>query len=64
VMKPKPKRENVDKTSKKIAEAIQTFPEPRFQIFGARNFTIATIKNTERLKNGRANDNANVITAH
>src|SRR6266481_10125487 len=63
-LKPPPKRENVDKTCKKIAEVIQTFPKLRFQIFGARNFAVATIKNTERLKNSGADDNADVIAAY
>jgi len=43
---------------------IQTFPEFRFQIPGARNFAVATVKNTERLKNGGADDDAEVIAAH
>jgi len=43
---------------------IQTFSEFRFQILRARNFAVATIKNAERLKNGRADDNAEVIAAH
>src|SRR6266704_71681 len=63
-MKPKPKRENVKKACKKIAEVIQTFPELRFQIFGARNFAVATINNTECLKNSGADDNADVIAAY
>ena len=63
MMKSKPKREHVDETCKEIAKVIQTFPKFRFQIFGASNFAIATIKDTERLKNRRAKDNANVIAA-
>jgi len=43
---------------------IQTLPEFRFQILGARNFAVATIKNTKRLKNGSADDDADVIAAH
>src|SRR5438876_2273866 len=63
MMKPQAKSENIDKACQKIAEVIQTFPELRFQIFGARNLAVTSIKNTERLKNSRANDDANVITA-
>jgi len=63
-MKPQSKSENVEKTCQKIAELIQTFPEFRFQVLGARNFAVATIKNTERLKNSRADDDAYVIPAH
>jgi len=43
---------------------VQTFPESRFQILRARNFAVATIKNAECLKNGRADDNVEVIAAH
>src|SRR4029077_21238501 len=64
MMAPQPKCKNVDKTCKKIAEVIQTFSELRFQVFGARNFAIAPIKNTERLENSRTNDDAGVIAAH
>jgi hypothetical protein len=63
-MKPQSKSENVEKTCQKIAEVIQTFAEFRFQILGARNFPVAAVKNTERLKNGRADDDAYVIPAH
>ena len=63
-MQPQPKSENVEKACQKIAKVIQTFPEFRFQILGAGNFTVATIKNTERLKNGRADDDAEIIASH
>jgi hypothetical protein len=63
-MKPQSKSENVEKTCKKIAQVIQTFPGFRFQILRARNFAVAAVKNTERLKNGRADHNAYVISAH
>jgi len=63
-MKPQSKSKNVEKTCHKIAEVIQTFPEFRFQILGARNFAVAAVKNAECLKNGRADENAHVIPAH
>jgi len=63
-IKPQSQSENVEKTCQKIAEVIQTFPEFRFQILGARNFAVAAVKNTERLKNTRADDDAHVIPAH
>jgi len=63
-VKPQPKSENVEKACEKIAEVIQKFPEFRFQILVARNFTVAAVKSTERLKNGRADDDAYIIAAH
>src|SRR5205823_14191261 len=63
-MKPQPECENVEETCHKIAKVIQTFPELRFQVPGARNFAIATIKDTEGLKNSRADDDADIIAAH
>jgi hypothetical protein len=63
-MKPQSKSENVEKTCQKIAEIIQTLPEFRFQVLGARNFAVATVEDTERLKNGRPDDDAYVIPAH
>src|SRR5205085_12635208 len=63
-MKPQSKSENVEKTCQKIADVIQTFPEFRFQILGARNFAVATVKDTEHLKNGSADHDADVITAY
>jgi len=63
-MKPESKSENVEKTCQKIAQVIQTFAGFRFQILRARNFAVAAVKNTERLKNGRADHDADVIAAH
>ncbi len=63
-MKAQSQSENIKKACQKIAEVIQTFPEFRFQILGARNFAVAAVKSTERLKNGRADDDAYVIAAH
>jgi hypothetical protein len=63
-MKPKPESENVEKACDKIAKVIESFPELCFQVFGARDFAVATIKNTERLKNSRADDDAHVIAAY
>jgi len=63
-MKAQSQSENIKKACQKIAEVIQTFSEFRFQILRARNFAVATIKNAERLKDCRADDNAEVIAAH
>jgi hypothetical protein len=62
-VKPHPESENVQEACCKIAKVIQPFPELRFQIFGAGDFTIAAIKDTEHLKNGRGDNEANVIAA-
>ena len=58
MMKPQPKRQNVKQACQKIAKVVQTLPEFRFQVLGARNLAVAAIQDTERLKNSRANDDA------
>jgi hypothetical protein len=62
-MKPAPKRQYIDKAPKEITNVVQTFSEFRFQIFGARNFAVASIENTEYLKYRCPHQNAEIIAA-
>ena len=64
MMEPPPKRQNVEQACQEIAKVVHTLPESRFQAFGAGNFIVATIQDTERLKDSRANNDAKVIAAH
>src|SRR5262249_27095681 len=59
-----PKRQNENEAAKEIAKVVQTFAEFRFQVFGARNLSVAPIENTEQLKYRRAQENAEIIAPH
>ena len=61
MMKPGPKRDDVDKARKEIANVVQTFAEFRFQILGPRNLAVASIENTEHLKYRRPYKDAEIV---
>jgi len=62
-MKSESQTDDKEKARDKIAETIQTLTEFRFQVFRARDLPVASIENTVDLKDGRAGDDAGVITA-
>ena len=61
MMKSPPKRQDINKTPKEIANIVQTLAEFRLQIPGTSNLAVASIKNAEHLKYRRAQKNAEII---
>src|SRR5437762_86606 len=48
----------------KGAKAVQTLAELRLQVFRTRDLAVASVEDTIKLKNYRADDDAEVVAAH
>src|SRR5262245_14844812 len=57
------KSQNKDEAPKEIAKVVQTFSEFGFQIFGTRNFPVASIEDAKCLKYRRSDQDADIIAA-